>query len=59
MLNWGLQRGHIIIPRSSDFNRCVENFNTTTFKIETADVDQITEMDEGFRIAFAYPFTLN
>jgi len=38
MLNWGLQRGHIVIPRSSNFDRCVENFKSITFKLEESDV---------------------
>jgi aldehyde reductase len=30
-LNWGLYRGHIIIPKSSKIERVIENFNVYDF----------------------------
>ena len=50
-LNWGLQRGHVVIPKSSNKGRQNENLDCYSFKLEKEDVDKITALACGFRNA--------
>jgi len=50
LLNWGLQRGHIVIPTSNNFGRQQENFGCLDFKLEAEEVDEISTINENVRI---------
>ena len=54
LLNWGIQRGHIVIPRSNNEGRLKENIESCDFTLEPADVEAITKIDEGHRICDGY-----
>ena len=53
LLSWGLHRGCIIIPRSSNIDRLKENADATKVSMEQADVDKIAEINENIRICDA------
>lgn len=50
LLNWGVQRGHIVIPKSNSLERLKENIDSLNFILEEADVEEISKIDEGHRI---------
>ena len=54
LLNWGLQRGHIVIPKTSNEQRLVENFESQNFKLDPADVEALSSLDQGHRICDGY-----
>ena len=51
LLNWGLQMGFVILPKSSDENRIRENFDLS-FQIDDSDMKEISTMDKGDGIAW-------
>ena len=51
MLNWGLQRGHILIPKSNSTERQQENIDCLTFNLTTEEVDSISTMNCGARLS--------
>ena len=59
VLNWGLQRGHAIIPKSSKKERLIENFQSQDFALEEEDVKKITELNCNWRCcpSTKYDFT--
>ncbi|CAI2377087.1 unnamed protein product [Moneuplotes crassus] len=50
LLNWGLQRGHLIIPKSSKKSRLLENLDSNSFVLEKEDVDKLTALNCDWRI---------
>ena len=44
-LRWGLQRGTVVIPKSSHRDRIIENFSVTDFEITNEDMNSISELD--------------
>lgn len=61
ILNWGLQRGHTIIPKSSKKERLIENYESQNFALESEDVDKITALNCNWRCcpSHKYFFTFN
>ena len=51
LLKWGLQKGYVILPKSSDENRIRENFDLS-FQIDDSDMKEISTMDKGDGIAW-------
>lgn len=49
VLNWGIQRGHAIIPKSSKKERLIENIESASFALDTEDVEKITALNCNFR----------
>ena len=45
ILNWHLNRGHIIIPKTLTLARLGENFNVYNFKMTEEEYEQITKLD--------------
>lgn len=48
-LRWGLQRGTIIIPKTSKVERLKENLDLVNWKLEEEDMNEIAGMDRGSR----------
>lgn len=48
-LRWGLQRGTIIIPKTSKVERLKENLDLVNWKLEEEDMKEIAGMDRGSR----------
>lgn len=46
ILRWNIQRGIIVIPKSTDKTRMAENLNISDFALEQADINQITALDK-------------
>ena len=46
ILRWHLQRGVIVIPKSTHYERMVENFNVFDFKLSKEDMDLIAALDK-------------
>lgn len=45
MLRWHLQRGVVVIPKSTHKERMVENFNVFDFELSKEDMDKIATLD--------------
>jgi len=53
LLNWGVQRGHIVIPKSSLLERQKENIEALSFKLTAEEVESVSQLDVGARICDA------
>lgn len=49
-LNWGLSQNHVIIPKSSNFDRLKENFESGNFQMDPEDIEKINALDKNFRL---------
>lgn len=50
ILNWEMQRGHVVIPKSSHIERIKENFDAQFFEIEPEDMIEMNKLDRNLRI---------
>ncbi len=51
MLNWGLRRGHCVIPKASSLGHLKENIELFDFKLTDEEVEQINEKyNKGIRL---------
>lgn len=50
ILRWHLQTGHIVIPRSSNPGRIVQNFTVFDFELTAEDMATIASIDQGKRL---------
>lgn len=48
-LRWGVQRGIVVIPKTSKVERLKENFQLFDFELDEADMDAIRKLDRGTR----------
>lgn len=46
ILRWHLQRGIVIIPKSTHIERMIENFNVFDFELDNDDMTQIAALDK-------------
>ncbi|GAA5928297.1 hypothetical protein JCM21900_004032 [Sporobolomyces salmonicolor] len=46
LIRYGLDRGFIVIPKSTKKERIVDNANVFDFTLEKADIDRLTSLDE-------------
>lgn len=47
MLRWHIQRGVVVIPKSTHVERMEENFNVFDFSLSDEDMKQIADLDEA------------
>lgn len=47
MLRWHIQRGVVVIPKSTHKDRMAENLNIFDFALKPADMDRIAALDKG------------
>ncbi len=45
MLRWAIQRGVVVIPKSTHYERMVENFNVFDFVLSDEEMNTISELD--------------
>lgn len=46
MLRWQIQRGVVVIPKSTHYERMVENFNVFDFSLNAEDMEKIGALDK-------------
>lgn len=54
MLRWHLQRGVVVIPKSTHYERMVENFNVFDFKLTEKDMELIATLDKNKSSFFSH-----
>lgn len=54
ILRWHLQRGIVIIPKSTHVERMEENFNVFNFELTEEDMTAITALDKKQRLFFCH-----
>lgn len=54
MLRWNLQRGIIVIPKSTHYERIVENFNVFDFNLSEEDMNRISMLDKNTSSFFSH-----
>jgi len=50
MLNWGICRGHVVIPKANSLNHQKENKEIFDFKLTDKEVESINKLDTGTRL---------
>lgn len=48
LLRWNIQRGVIVIPKSTHQERIIENFDVFDFKLSEDEIKQISSLDMGY-----------
>ena len=54
MLRWHIQRGVVVIPKSTHMERMEENFNVFDFTLSDEDMQQIAELDTAQSAFFSH-----
>ena len=54
MLRWNIQRGVVVIPKSTHIERMEENFNVFDFKLADEDMAKISELDKNKSAFFSH-----
>lgn len=54
MLRWHIQRGTVVIPKSTHKERMEENFNVFDFKLSDEDMKKISELDKAESSFFSH-----
>lgn len=54
ILRWHLQRGIVVIPKSTHLERMKENFNVFDFELAQEDMDVISKLDKNESSFFSH-----
>lgn len=54
ILRWHIQRGIVVIPKSTHIERMCENFNVFDFELESDDIQKIQALDKGTSSFFSH-----
>lgn len=54
MLRWHIQRGVVVIPKSTHYERMVENFNVFDFELTDEEMDIIAKLDTATSSFFSH-----
>lgn len=54
MLRWNIQRGVVVIPKSTHYERMVEHFNVFDFKLSDEDMQAIKALDKAESSFFSH-----
>lgn len=54
MLRWHIQRGVVVIPKSTHYERMVENFNVFDFELSEEDMNVIAKLDTATSSFFSH-----
>jgi diketogulonate reductase-like aldo/keto reductase len=47
LIRWSLQKGFIVLPRSSNTDRIAENADVFNFRLGAAQMDELDALDAG------------
>lgn len=59
MLNWGLCRGHVVIPKATTLEYQQENMGSYDFKLSEEDMEKIKSVDTNRRLCNKFVFCEN
>lgn len=59
LLRWNIQRGVVVIPKSTHKERIIENMNIFDFVLDQEDMDKISSLDMGYSGSRAKHFDLD
>lgn len=59
LLRWNIQRGVVVIPKSTHKERIIENMNVFDFVLNQEDMDKISSLDMGYSGSRAKHFDLD
>lgn len=54
ILRWHLQRGIVVIPKSTHYDRMVENFDVFDFELSKEDMEKIQSLDNKQSVFFSH-----
>ena len=54
MLRWNIQRGVVVIPKSTHYERMVENFDIFDFALTDEEMNRIAELDTSTSSFFSH-----
>lgn len=54
MLRWNIQRGVVVIPKSTHKDRMIENFNVFDFELDAGDMEKIAKLDTQKSLFFSH-----
>ena len=54
ILRWHIQRGVVVIPKSTHYERMVENLNVFDFTLSAEDMEKITQLDKKTSSFFSH-----
>lgn len=54
MLRWNIQRGIVVIPKSTHYDRMVENFNVFDFELTEEEMNRIAALDTATSSFFSH-----
>lgn len=54
MLRWHIQRGVVVIPKSTHYERMVENYNVFDFELSEEDMNEIAKLDTATSSFFSH-----
>lgn len=49
VLRWGIQRGTVVIPKSTKLERLLENLDIFDFELNSADLEAISQLNKNRR----------
>jgi len=49
MLNWGLAKGHTVIPKASSLGHQKENLDIFDFRLTDEEIKKVDELDRNIR----------
>jgi diketogulonate reductase-like aldo/keto reductase len=52
MLRWGLQKGHVIIPKAATSEHIVENAGIFDFTLSDAEMEEMSGFESGLRVSW-------
>ena len=56
MLNWGLLRGHIVIPKATSLKNQMENIDIYDFELSEEEIDEINLLNKNIRLINKLPY---
>ena len=52
LIRWAIEQEIVVIPKSAQKERIIENANVFDFELDAADMKILNNLDEGFRVSW-------